>query len=538
MEGISSKKKVVMGIALVVLIGIALLIKVGGGAAAKLAEQMLAHQNIVDGEITYEHIGAGMAGDVEIRDLTWKAPNGTVKAEVPLVTLSVNFFDVLRKGAGTGSVSNVVLNKPHFYGVYEEGKGLDILDLVRFAHRKGVPNEREGTIVPTKFRGLVEIKDGLLDLESNGKKVNFTKISTQSAFKQYPLIRSSATARKDDCDLVVNMDYKDGAAKVTGEAKNTAAADLLALYPDLKQITLTDGTVPSMKLAASKDDKGWHMQLDGRAEKLAGKVFGWDLTEGVAEFTATRDEALIRKLDAKVNGMPVSVQGKITSGRGTPLPPGFDLTFKSDAFRTQAVSEGMVLHNAALKVVGRVSGSALEPKLDGSFTSDKVQAGLLPLTQVKGGFELNAGKLVLKDTEAKLAGGNVSVDGFVGMENRDYQFRVRASQVDAAMLTQNKLTGLLTIRVNLLGRNTADSCEGAGFFSLPAKGRFFYDANGKEASGEVRLLQGDILVKDAVMTTRNAQMKLGRNKYAIEVVPQDDSYAEIRLGDVISSSWF
>ena len=43
-----------MGIALVVLIGIALLIKVGGGAAAKLAEQMLAHQNIVDGEITYE----------------------------------------------------------------------------------------------------------------------------------------------------------------------------------------------------------------------------------------------------------------------------------------------------------------------------------------------------------------------------------------------------------------------------------------------------------------------------------------------------
>ena len=263
-----------MGIALVVLIGIALLIKVGGGAAAKLAEQMLAHQNIVDGEITYEHIGAGMAGDVEIRDLTWKAPNGTVKAEVPLVTLSVNFFDVLRKGAGTGSVSNVVLNKPHFYGVYEEGKGLDILDLVRFAHRKGVPNEREGTIVPTKFRGLVEIKDGLLDLESNGKKVNFTKISTQSAFKQYPLIRSSATARKDDCDLVVNMDYKDGAAKVTGEAKNTAAADLLALYPDLKQITLTDGTVPSMKLAASKDDKGWHMQLDGRAEKLAGKVFG------------------------------------------------------------------------------------------------------------------------------------------------------------------------------------------------------------------------------------------------------------------------
>lgn len=80
-----------MGAALVILIGIALLIKIGGTAAAKLTEGMLARQNIVDGRISYESIGAGMAGDVEIRDLTWKAPNGAVKAEVPLITLSIDF---------------------------------------------------------------------------------------------------------------------------------------------------------------------------------------------------------------------------------------------------------------------------------------------------------------------------------------------------------------------------------------------------------------------------------------------------------------
>jgi hypothetical protein len=90
-EESSSTKKVVMGAALVILIGIALLIKIGGTAAAKLTEGMLARQNIVDGRISYESIGAGMAGDVEIRDLTWKAPNGAVKAEVPLITLSIDF---------------------------------------------------------------------------------------------------------------------------------------------------------------------------------------------------------------------------------------------------------------------------------------------------------------------------------------------------------------------------------------------------------------------------------------------------------------
>lgn len=62
-EKSSSKTKIVMGAALVVLIGIALLIKIGGTAAAKLTEEMLAHQNIVDGRISYERIGAGMAGE-------------------------------------------------------------------------------------------------------------------------------------------------------------------------------------------------------------------------------------------------------------------------------------------------------------------------------------------------------------------------------------------------------------------------------------------------------------------------------------------
>ena len=45
--------------ALAVLIAIALVIKFGGGAAARLAEQQLAGQNLVAGSITYEKIMPG-----------------------------------------------------------------------------------------------------------------------------------------------------------------------------------------------------------------------------------------------------------------------------------------------------------------------------------------------------------------------------------------------------------------------------------------------------------------------------------------------
>ena len=115
------------------LIAIALVIKFGGGAASGMAEQMIARQNVVAGTLTYEKITAGFAGDVEIRNLVWKAPNGDVKMEMPLATASVNFFDALRKGAGIGAVTNIVFNRPKFYGIYEEGQGLDLLTLLKLA---------------------------------------------------------------------------------------------------------------------------------------------------------------------------------------------------------------------------------------------------------------------------------------------------------------------------------------------------------------------------------------------------------------------
>ena len=196
--------------ALAVLIAIALVIKSGGGAASRMAEQMLARQNVVAGTLTYEKINAGFAGDVEIRNLVWKAPNGDVKMEMPLATASVNFFDALRKGAGVGAVTNIVFNRPKFYGVYEEGQGLDLLNLLKLAGQENaqeVGKKPEQPDHPTGCRGLIEVKDGELDLVSNGKKVRLDKINSQMAFKQYPLLRASATGNKEKCELVLNMDY-------------------------------------------------------------------------------------------------------------------------------------------------------------------------------------------------------------------------------------------------------------------------------------------------------------------------------------------
>ena len=540
MEEVSSKHKIIMGGALAVLIAIALVIKFGGGAAARMAEQMLVRQNIVAGTLTYEKINAGFAGDVEIRNLVWKAPNGDVKLEMPLATASVNFFDTLRQGGGIGAVTNIVFNSPKFYGVYEEGYGLDLLNLLRLAgdeSGKDSGKKAERSVKPTDFRGLIEVKDGYLDLVSNGKKVRLDKMNAQMTFKQYPQLRASATASKENCDVVLNMVYESGTAQVTGETKNAAVADVLAMYPDLKHIRITSGSIPTVKISASKDQGGWHIRLDGKPRNMVGEFFGIPFTEGEGDFTADRDEAQLYALKASVNGMPVTMQGRIRSGRGTPLPPGFDLVFSAEYFKTQALSKGLYLDDSGITFSGKLTGTAVEPKLEGSFSSNYLFASPLRFNNVHGTFVREDDKFVLKNAEAMGAGAKISLAGYIDPAAGYYDLSLSGDSLDAAQMTDNRVTGVLKMKARVTGRNQTDSATGSGYFAME-KGRYFA-AEGNLRGEEIRLLEGNIVIQNGQMGTQNAVMKLGRSKYSISVTAGGDKdAAEIKLEKKQASSLF
>ena len=539
MERISSKNRIIMLGALAVLIAIALVIKLGGGAASRMAEEMLARQNVVAGTLTYEKINAGFAGDVEIRNLVWKAPNGDVKMEMPLATASVNFFDALRKGAGIGAVTNVVFNSPKFYGVYEEGQGLDLLNLLKLAGQENaqeVGKKPEQPDKPTSFRGLIEVKDGALDLVSNGKKVRLDKINSQMAFKQYPLLRASAVGSKEKCDLVLNMDYENGSARVTGEAKNAPVPDVLAMYPDMKHIKVTGGVVPTVKIAASKDRGGWHIRLDGKPRGMTGEFFGIPFTNGEGAFTADRDLAELQTLQASVKGMPVTLQGTIKSGRGTPLPPVFDLAFSADYFKTQALSKGLYLDDAGIVFSGKVTGTAVEPKIEGTFSCNYLYAPPLQMNSLKGNYTWDAGKLVLNKAEAMSAGAKVSLEGFLDLVKGDYQFSLAGNNLDAAQMTDNRVTGVLRMKAGVTGTDRENSAVGSGAFALE-NGRYF-PSEGNLRSEELRYMEGFIVIQNGQFGTKDAVMKLGRSKYSIAVVAGDKDAAEVRIGKKLSSSLF
>ena len=196
----------------------------------------------------------------------------------------------------------------------------------------------------------------------------------------------------------------------------------------------------------------------------------------------------------------------------------------------------MYLDDASVVFSGKVTGTAVEPKIEGTFSCNYLYAAPLQMNSLHGNYVWNAGKLVLHKAEAMSAGAKVTLDGFLIPAAGDYQFSLVGNNLDAAQMTDNRITGVLRMKAGVAGTDRADSAAGNGAFALE-NGRY-YHTEGNLRSEEVRYMEGNIVILNGQFGTKDAVMKLGRNKYSIAVAAGDKDAAEIRIGKKLSSSLF
>ena len=215
---------------------------------------------------------------------------------------------------------------------------------------------------------------------------------------------------------------------------------------------------------------------------------------------------------------------------------GFDLAFSANNFKTQALSKGLYLDDAGVVFSGKVTGTAVEPKIEGTFSCNYLYAAPLQMNSLHGNYVWDAGKLVLHKAEAMSAGAKVTLDGFLVPAKGEYQFSLAGNDLDAAQITDNRVTGVMRMKADVTGADMADSATGNGAFVLE-KGRYF-PPEGNLRGEEIRYMEGYIVILNGQFGTKDAVMKLGRNKYSIAVVAGEKDAAEVRIGKKLSSSLF
>ncbi len=454
------KHKIAGGVIAVLIIIGTLAVHVAGNKAAGFVNEMADKQTVLQGKLQIGHFSADVSGNVVFEDVIWTAPDGKKLADVPVMNVSADLFDILNGSFGINSINSISIEKPQFAVNYTDENGLDIINYINFS--------TEDDDTPTEFRGMVEISDGALALDMNGQKLDFDTVQMQANLKEFPDIQFTLRGKNNDADLIgsINKVYDD--VDISAEVKNLQLTELMKVLPSFGELKINAGVINGAKLVSSLHDAKWTLNLDGTLANVAGNALGYNISEGSGSFAVNNNEAVFTGVKGKVEGQDVNMDGKILfQKQGMPT---YDLNVSAPSFRVDAISPGLGVTDS-VNANGKVTGPIDEPVINGSFTMDRLEFAPLVATGVNGKYNYTQGIVTLSDTYANVYSGTLGVSGTVEAATKNFALHLSGSGMDSTAVTETQISGPLSFEADATGTGSADSAAANGTFVI-APGKF------------------------------------------------------------------
>lgn len=454
------KHKIAGGVIAVLIIVGTLAVHVAGNKAAGFVSEMADKQTVLQGKLEIGHFSASVSGNVVFEDVVWTAPGGKKLAEVPVMNVSANLFDLVKGDFGINSINSISIEKPQLAVNYTNADGLDIINYINFS--------KEEDSEPTEFRGMVEIEDGALALDMNGQQLAFDNVQMQANLNEFPDIKFTLQGKNGEADLIGSIDKKYDDVNIGAEVKNLQLTELMKVLPSFGELSITGGVINGAKLTAALADSQWKLNLDGSLSSVAGKALGYNIADGSGSFAIDNNAANFKEVKAKVDGQDVSMEGKIL------LPktgvPAYDLNVAAPSFRVDAVSPGLGVTDS-VNINGKVTGPLDSPVINGSFTMDKLEVAPLVATGINGNYNYTNGLVTLTNTYANVYSGTLGVTGTVEAATKNFALHLSGSGMDSTAVTETQISGPLSFEADATGTGSADSAVANGNFTI-APGNF------------------------------------------------------------------
>ena len=454
------KHKIAGGVIAVLIIVGTLAVHVAGNKAAGFVSEMADKQTVLQGKLEIGHFSASVSGNVVFEDVVWTAPGGKKLAEVPVMNVSANLFDLVKGDFGINSINSISIEKPQLAVNYTDADGLDIINYINFS--------KEEDSEPTEFRGMVEIEDGALALDMNGQQLAFDNVQMQANLNEFPDIKFTLQGKNGEADLIGSIDKKYDDVNIGAEVKNLQLTELMKVLPSFGELSITGGVINGAKLTAALSDSQWKLNLDGSLSSVAGKALGYNIADGSGSFAIDNNAADFKDVKAKVEGQDVSMEGKILLPK-TGVPT-YDLNVAAPSFRVDAVSPGLGVTDS-VNINGKVTGPLDSPVINGSFTMDKLEVAPLVATGINGNYNYTNGLVTLTNTYANVYSGTLGVTGTVEAATKNFALHLSGSGMDSTAVTETQISGPLSFEADATGTGSADSAVANGNFTI-APGNF------------------------------------------------------------------
>lgn len=454
------KHKIAGGvIAALIIIG-TLAVHVAGNKAAGFVNEMADKQTVLQGKLEIGHFSASVSGNVVFENVVWTAPTGKKLAEVPVMNVSANLFDIVKGSFGINSINSISIEKPKFAVNYTDKDGLDIINYINFSKKEDD--------TPTEFRGMVEITDGALALDMNGQQLDFDSVEMQANLKEFPDIKFTLQGKNGDADLIGSIDKTYDDVNIGAEVKNLQITELMKVLPSFGELSITGGVINGAKLTAALHDAQWKLNLDGSLANVAGKALGYNISDGSGSFAIDNNGSTFTGVKTKVEGQDVTMDGKIIfQKQGMPT---YDLNVAAPSFRVDAVSPGLGITDS-VNINGKVTGAIDNPVINGSFSMDKLEVAPLVATGINGNYNYANGLVTLSNTYANVYSGTLGVSGTVEAATKNFALHLSGSGMDSTAVTETQISGPLSFEADANGTGSADSAVANGTFNI-APGNF------------------------------------------------------------------
>ena len=479
---------IIAGVLAVILLLGWLGVKLAGQRAIEYVHRMAEEQTALKGKLVFEKVNANFSGDVVFENVVWTDTAGRKVADLPTLNVSVNLADALKGTLGTGSIEDIVAYKPEFNVEYTDKNGLNVVNLINFP--------KQGEETPTKFRGVVEIKDAVVNLEMNGQKLNFTKVQMQANMNQYPTMKFNLQGKDEEADLVGDIIKTNGDVSIKAEVKKYKIQTLMKLLPTIGRVKIANGIVPTLVLSAIEKDKKWTVDIKADIAEVAGVFDSYNFSNGKGKFAVDNKAISLSTFTTSLEGQPIEMNGLILfTKEGLPT---FDLDFATDSFRVDAISPGLDIADT-VSAKGKVTGKIDKPVVKGDFTMARLDFAPLSMTDIYGKYLYQNGLISINDATGKAHSGSFRVVGDIVTETKYFSLNMVANDLDSSAVTETQIKGPLSFNIDMTGTGEAGSAIAYGTFAI-GQGNF-YNIPFNEITGIVRRTSGNMTFSDINVVT-------------------------------------
>ncbi|MEG1159183.1 MAG: hypothetical protein RSD70_02235 [Acidaminococcaceae bacterium] len=429
-------------------------VQYAGSKAVEIVHKMAEQQTVLKGKLVFSDVQANFSGDVVFENLVWTDPAGVKVASVPKLNISVNLSDAFKGNFGTGSIKDVIIERPEFSVAYSDKNGLNIINLINFS------DEKDDT--PTAFRGIIEIKDALVNLAMNGQKINFSKVQMQANLQQFPTMKFNLQGKDGEADLIGNIVKTGEDVTFQAEVKKFQIPELMKLLPSFGELNIAKGVIQSSKLVAAYQGK-WTVTLDGNLTGVDGNALGYNFTNGSGKFQIDNQAATFSDVKTNLEAQPITLQGKINFHKES--MPTYDLDLATPAFRIDAISPGLGIAEA-IAATGKVTGTIDNPLIKGAFSMAKLELAPLYMSDIQGQYTYQGGLVQVHDSSANVYAGTIGVNGMVNAANKAFNLNIVGSGLDSTAVTETQIHGALGFDLDTQGTGDVDSATATGSFNI------------------------------------------------------------------------